>query len=82
MANEEPLEVRLTCLTEEAAEDIVKRCAEVPKERLGETHSARREANVVIISYTNKLWPYDIVDMASDLGATDDAEAGRVLACL
>jgi hypothetical protein len=78
----ETLEVRLTCLTEEAAEDIVKRCDEVPKERLGKTNSARREANVVIIGYTNKLWPYDIADMASDLGAADDVEVSKVLACL
>ncbi|QPL14445.1 hypothetical protein SEA_EHYELIMAYOE_128 [Streptomyces phage EhyElimayoE] len=78
----EALEVRLTCLTEDAAEDVVRRCDEVPKERLGETHSARREGNIVVISYTNKLWPFDIADMASDLGAADDAEVAKVIACL
>lgn len=82
METEELSEVRLTCLTEEGAEDIVKRCAEVPKKRLGTTHSARREERVVVITYTNKLWPYDIIDMAAELGLIEDSEAGRAFSCL
>lgn len=82
METEKLLEVRLTCLTEAAAQDIVKRCSEVPKERLGTAHTARQEGRVVVIAYINKLWPYDIVDMAGDLDAAEDAELGRVLSCL
>lgn len=82
METEELLEFRLTCLTEEGAEDIVKRCAEVPKKRLGGTHSARQEGRVVVIAYTNKLWPYDVIDMADDLGLIEGAEAERAFSCL
>jgi hypothetical protein len=42
----------------------------------------RREGNIVVITYNNKMWPYDIADMAGELELAGDAEAAQVFACI
>lgn len=72
--------VRLRCLSEEAAQEVVDRCQAAP--RPGRHNRARRDGDSVIITYANKLWPYNIAEMAKELGLASDSEAARVLACL
>lgn len=74
-------EVRLECLDEDSAEAVMKWVATVPPERLG-NNSARREGRVIVIAYSNKMWPYDLADMAGELGFAGDAESAAVFACL
>lgn len=72
--------VRLRCLSEEAAQDVFARCQEAP--RTGPHNRARLDGDSVIITYENKLWPYDIAEMAQELGLAAEFEAARVIACL
>lgn len=74
-------EVRLECLDEESAEEIIRLCGEVPPRRRGR-NAVRREGNVVVITYTTKMWPYDIADMAGDMKLAGDRETAAVFACL
>lgn len=74
-------EVRLECLDEASAEEVIRRCEEVPPERRGR-NSVRREGSTVIITYTTKMWPYDIADMAGEEGWAGDSESAAVFACL
>lgn len=81
METEKLPEVRLECLDEVSAVEVVRRAEEVPVERRGDNH-VRREGSTVIITYTNKMWPYNIADMAGELGLAGDAESAAVFACL
>lgn len=74
-------EVRLECLDEASAAEVIKRASEVPAERRGMNH-VRRDGSTVIIAYTNRMWPYGLADMASELGLAGDAEFAAVIACL
>lgn len=74
-------EVRLVCFDDQAAQEVIRLCDEVPEERRGK-NSVRREGNVIVITYTNKMWPYDIADMAGDMALAGDAESAAVFACL
>ncbi|WGV35826.1 hypothetical protein SEA_FRANKENWEENIE_137 [Streptomyces phage Frankenweenie] len=81
MEGEKLPEVRLVCLDEESAKEVVRRAEEVPAERRGK-NSVQRDGDTVVITYTNKMWPYDLADMAGDLGLAGDAESAAVFACL
>lgn len=81
MATEKLPEVVLECLDDASAEEVMRRAGEVPVERRGNNH-IRREGSTIIITYTNKMWPYDIADMAGELGLAGDAESAAVFACL
>lgn len=81
METEKLPEVRLECLDEVSAVEVVRRAEEVSVERRGDNH-VRREGSTVIITYTNKMWPYNIADMAGELGLAGDAESAAVFACL
>lgn len=81
MEGEKLPEVRLVCLDEESAKKVVRRAEEVPAERRGK-NSVQRDGDTVVITYTNKMWPYDLADMAGDLGLAGDAESAAVFACL
>lgn len=81
MEGEKLPEVRLVCLDEESAKEVVRRAEEVPAERRGK-NSVQRDGETVVITYTNKMWPYDLADMAGDLGLAGDAESAAVFACL
>ncbi|MGH8967756.1 MAG: hypothetical protein ACRDXB_20875 [Actinomycetes bacterium] len=81
MEGEKLPEVRLVCLDEEAAEKVMEHVREVPEARRGNNH-ARREGATVVITYTNKMWPYDLADMAGELGLAGDSESAAVFACL
>jgi hypothetical protein len=74
-------EVRLECLDEKSAMEVIRLCEEVPEKRRGK-NSVRREGNIVVITYNNKMWPYDIADMAGELELAGDAEAAQVFACI
>lgn len=77
----ELLEVRLHCLDEDSAQKVIDETDQIPSERRG-ANTASREGSVVVISYNNKMWPYDIADMAGELGLAGDAESAAVIACL
>lgn len=81
MEGEKLPEVRLVCLDEESAKTVIEKAEEVPQERRGR-NSVRRDGATVIITYTNKMWPYDLADMAGDMGLAGDAESAAVFACL
>ena len=81
METEKLPEVTLECLDEVSAVEVVRRAEEVPAEQRGNNH-IRREGSTVIITYTNKMWPYNIADMAGELGLAGDAESAAVFACL
>jgi len=81
METEKLLEVRMKCLGEEQAQEVIDRCGEVPEERRGK-NAVRREGDTVIISYNNKMWPYDIADMAGELELASDEDSARVFACI
>lgn len=81
MEGEKLPEVRLVCLDEESAKEVVRRAEEVPAERRGK-NSVQCDGDTVVITYTNKMWPYDLADMAGDLGLAGDAESAAVFACL
>lgn len=81
MEGEKLPEVRLVCLDEESAKEVVRRAEEVPAERRGK-NSVQRDGDTVVITYTNKMWPYDLADMAGELGLAGDAESAAVFACL
>lgn len=81
MEAEELPEVRLVCLDEESAKEVIEKAETVPAERRGQNY-VRREGATVIITYTNKMWPYDLADMAGELGLAGDAESAAVFACL
>lgn len=74
-------EVTLECLDEASAKEVMRRVAEIPLKRLGR-NSARREGVNVVITYDNKMWPFDLADMAGELGLAGDHESARVIACL
>ena len=74
-------EVTLECLDEASAEEVMRRVAELPLKRLGR-NTARREGVNVVITYDNKMWPFDLADMAGELGLAGDHESARVIACL
>lgn len=81
MTMEKLSEVTLTCLDEESAREVMKRIDEVPSERRG-SNGARREGADIVLTYSNKMWPYDIADMAGELELAGDAESAAVIACL
>lgn len=74
-------EVTLECLDEASAMEVMRRAEEVPEDRRGRNY-VRREGKSIILTYTNKMWPYDIADMAGELGLAGDAESAAVFACL
>ena len=81
METEKLLEVRLTCLGDQEAQEVIDRCNEVPPGRRRK-NAVRREGSTVIISYLDKRWPFDIADMAGELGLASDGESARVIAQL
>lgn len=76
------LEVTLECISEEAATEVMRRCDLVPEERLGPHNRARREGRNIVLTYINKMWPFDVADMAGELELARDEQAARVIACL
>lgn len=81
MEGEKLPEVRLECLDEESAKKVMEKVEQVPAARRGQNY-ARREGSTVVITYTNKMWPYDLADMAGEEGWAGDAESAAVFACL
>lgn len=74
-------QVRMECLDERAAIEVVRLCGEAPHARHG-VNEVSREGNIVTIMYSDKMWPYDIVEMADELNLVGDSQAAAVLACL
>lgn len=72
-------EVRLVCVSEEAAQQVINACDAAPRKG---SNSARRDGKTVIISYVNKMWPYDIAEMAEELHLASDSDIAGVYACL
>lgn len=82
METEKLPEVRLDCFDEKSAQWIVDYVEEnVPDRRRG-SNAIRREGPTVVITYTDKRWPYDITEMAEAEGLAGDREMGAVYACL
>ena len=81
METEGLLEIRMTCLDEAAAREVIDRCDEVPAERRGQ-NKVEREGSVIVITYLNKMWPYDIAEMADELALADEAQVAKVFSCI
>lgn len=82
MATEELPEVRLECFDEKSAQWIVDYVIrEVPASRRGR-NGVRLDGSTVIITYDNKMWPYDIASMAEAENLADDSRVAAVYACL
>lgn len=81
METEKLPEVWLECFNEESAQKIIDFCNAVPPERKGR-NSARREGSFVTITYTNKMWPYDIAEMAEAENLASDDRTAEVYGCL
>lgn len=82
MEGEKLPEVRLVCLDEESAKEVMRLIEEARKGKNDRSNTAAREGDTIVITYFDKRWPYDIADMAGDLGLAGDAESAEVFACL
>src|ERR1044072_6300103 len=80
MEGENLPEVRLECLDEEAAEEVMEHVRGGPEARRGNSRRGREGAPTGSRS-TNKMWPYDLADMAGELGLAGDAESAGGVAC-
>ena len=74
-------EVRLKCLDEESAIKVMEEVDKVPAERRGRNFAVRH-GDTIVITYTHKMWPYDIADMAGELELASDHDSAQVIACL
>ena len=71
-------EIRLTCLSPEAAAAVVEEGT-----RPGDTtHTVRQDGADVVIGYFDKRWPLDVADWAGENGHASDSCAARVIAQL
>lgn len=71
-------EVRLTCISPEAAAAVVAEAT-----RPGDTvHTVRQDGTDVVIGYQDKRWPLDVADWAGANGHAHDDAAARVIAQL
>lgn len=72
--------VTLRCLSPEAAERVAD---EFPnKSRGGRSNTMKVVGNAVVITYTDKRWPYDIADWAGDEGLASDHDSAMVFASI
>lgn len=72
--------VTLKCLDAESARRVV---SEFPnRDRGGMTNTMTVEGDTVVITYADKMWPYDIADWAGEAGLASDSDSARVFACL
>lgn len=74
-------EVRLKCLDEESAIKVMEKVDEVPASRRGRNFAVRN-GDTIVITYSNKMWPFDIADMAGELELASDHDSAQVIACL
>lgn len=81
MESDELPQVRLECFDGACARKVVAFCEQVPENRRGR-NSAVRDGSAVVIRYTNKLWPYDIAEMAQAENLAGDSQCAAVYACL
>lgn len=82
MATKKLPEVRLECLDGKSAQWIIDYVDQnVPAGRRG-VNAVRRENSTVVITYINKMWPYDIAEMAEKEKLAGDSECAAVYACL
>lgn len=72
--------VRLRCLDAACARRVAD---EFPnKDRGGKANIMRVEGSAVLITYADKMWPYDIADWAGGAGLASDSASARVIACI
>jgi hypothetical protein len=71
----------MECRDERAAKEVVRLCNEAPHAHPG-GNEVNREGNIITITYSDKMWPYDIAEMASDLKLVGDSQAAAVFQCL
>jgi hypothetical protein len=70
-------EIRLECVSPDAARKVA-RDADKPSQG----HRARAEGSAVILTYTDKRYPYDVAGWAFDQGHATDKAAADVIAGL
>lgn len=72
--------VRLQCLDADSAKRVV---AEFPnRDRGGRSNTMKADGSGVVITYADKMWPFDIADWAGENELASDSAAARVIACL
>lgn len=71
-------EIRLTCISEDAAKAVTDEAT-----RPGDTvHTVRQDGADVVIGYVDKRWPLDVADWAGENLHAHDDDAARVIAQL
>lgn len=70
-------QVRLTCLTPEAAAAVVDEHADYFG--AGASNTVRQDGAVVVIDYFDKRWPLDIAEWAGEMGHASDTAAALVM---
>lgn len=73
-------EVRLTCISPEAAAAVVAEHADYFG--AGPSNTVRQDGTSVVIRYFDKRWPLDIADWAGEQGHATDHDAAAVIAQL
>ncbi|MCF3101461.1 hypothetical protein IPZ58_07690 [Streptomyces roseoverticillatus] len=73
-------EIRLTCLTPDAAAAVVDEHAEYFG--AGPSNTVRQDGSDVVIDYFDKRWPLDIAEWAAEQGHASDSSAAFVIARL
>lgn len=72
--------VTLRCVDAESARRVV---GEFPnRDRGGDLNTMAVDGDTVVITYVDKMWPYDIADWAGGMGLASDSDSARVFACL
>jgi len=72
--------VRLKCVNQDAARNLLKECDEASG--AGPSNTVELDGDTLVITYFDKRWPLDIADFASVRGLATDREAARVMSCL
>lgn len=81
MVTEKPGQIRMKCLNGKSAQFVMDQVRQVDPVRRG-ANSAVRDGLVIVITYYNKMWPYDIAEMAEAETLASPDEIAKVYRCL
>lgn len=72
--------VTLKCLDAGSARRVA---AEFPnRDRGGASNRMEADGDTIVITYADKMWPYDIADWAGEMGLASDSDSAKVISCL
>lgn len=72
--------VTLKCLDVESARRVAD---EFPnRDRGGTSNTMEVDGDTVVITYIDKMWPYDMANWAGEMGLASDSDSAKVIACL